>query len=154
MNLNLTGGLVSLIDDNIDKKIIAQKWYASKNGKNYYAKAIIKRKSVYLHRVLLNAKKGEIVDHINGNTLDNRLNNLRIVNASQNSGNSKQRINKKYSKLKGVHYMKNRKKPWTSRIQVLNKTIHLGYFLTEVEAFFAYKKAHLKYFQKHSNFMR
>lgn len=42
----------------------------------------------YLHRVLMNAKKGQIVDHINHNTLDNKRENLRIVTFAENRKNS------------------------------------------------------------------
>lgn len=74
------------------------------NGKNKYKT---------FHRIVINAKGKEKVDHINMKTLDNRLENLRVCNHSQNTMNSKKRTSSsvKYtSKFKGVH--KNKKGKW------------------------------------------
>lgn len=91
----------------------------------------------YLHRWLMNAKPGELVDHINGNSLDNRLCNLRIVTDSQNTWNSKAHNDSKGSTYKGVsfwsfkHYT--RKKPWVTQI-MKNGNRKKKYFATEIEA--------------------
>lgn len=87
---------------------------------------------------------GLIVDHKNGDTLDNRLDNLRLATPSQNS------INKHYawgaSGLKGVYKKQLRgvsKKGecrWRATIQFERKSIHLGYFTTKEEAHTAYFK--------------
>lgn len=64
--------------------ISGERWHIGKNG---YVVANSDKK--YLHRVLLNPKAGELVDHINGNKLDNRRENLRIANYSENGYNKK-----------------------------------------------------------------
>jgi hypothetical protein len=51
-----------------------------------------KRKEVYLHRFLTGALRGETVDHINGNPLDNRVANLRIVRHAENMQNQRRRV--------------------------------------------------------------
>ena len=61
--------------------------FYSKNKKFPYAGVYYNGDSVMLHRFVMKAKKGQIVDHINGNTLDNRLENLRIVTCTQNHYN-------------------------------------------------------------------
>lgn len=66
--------------------------------------------SSYLHREILNAKKGEIVDHVNGNGLDNRKENLRIACYQSNRVNRLNGKTKKTSKYFGVSVERNGKK--------------------------------------------
>jgi len=61
--------------------------FYNKTAKFVYAGVYYKGGSVMLHRVVMKAKKGQIVDHINGDTLDNRLENLRFVTSTQNHYN-------------------------------------------------------------------
>lgn len=97
-----------------------------------------------LHRLIMNAKPGQLVDHINGNALDNRKENLRVTNSAGNNKNAKKRRNARTSSYKGVH-KSNRpeytKKPWIAQIQVNGKKKNLGYYTTELEAAEAYNKA-------------
>jgi len=67
--------------------------------------------------------KTQYVDHINGNPLDNRRRNLRVVSHQENMMNKKTYKNNT-SKIKGVHL--NKKGLWVARIQVGNKRIFLG----------------------------
>jgi hypothetical protein len=90
-----------------------------------------------------------VIDHINRDTTDNRIANLRIATFSENSLNSRKRNNCS-SKMKGVDWNKNEKK-WRSRIHVKGKSICLGYFATEELAAEAYKQAAAKY---HGEFAR
>lgn len=87
------------------------------------------------HRLIMNAQIGQIVDHINGNRLDNRRNNLRFVTASQNGQNRK---------VKGITYDKKRKK-WNANIVVNGKRYYLGRYQTEEEALLARKNGEIKY---------
>jgi len=89
--------------------------------------------------MVLKASKGQFVDHINGNILDNRKQNLRFCTLSQNGMNRKKATNTS-SRFKGVHF-------WTlgncfkATITINRKNIHLGNFKTEIEAAIAYNSA-------------
>jgi len=84
-----------------------------------------------------------LVDHINMDSLDNRRENLRVCNKSQNMANGLSRGGS--SKYKGVYWDKNRNK-WLSAITVNYRQIHLGRFDLELDAVKAYNKGALKYF--------
>lgn len=88
-----------IVDDDKWHELSKYKWYYSKN---YYG-ADINGKKYFIHRYLMNAKIGDIVDHINGNTHDNRISNLRVVDRSVNNHNIKGRGS---SKFRGVSYKK------------------------------------------------
>jgi hypothetical protein len=83
------------------------------------------------------------IDHINGNTLDNRKANLRICTRAENNCNIKRRKNNT-SGYKGVSFDK-RKKKWSAYISKNYKHYFLGYFVTPEEAYIAYCKASKKY---------
>lgn len=148
MTIKLTRNKSALIDDEDFDKVNQFKWYCDKLGYARTDKSINKnKKSIYMHRFLLNCPTNMRVDHINHNTLDNRRINLRICTPSQNLQNAKVHPQNKL-KVKGVS-MKNdiyRKKPYIARIQLAGKQINLGYFKNIKEAKNAYNKAALKYF--------
>jgi HNH endonuclease len=74
----------------------------------------------------MSAKKGEVVDHINGDTLDNRRSNLRICTNRQNLLNRKKPSNNT-SGFVGVHWNKQKNK-WHTRINDRGHNYHVGYF--------------------------
>lgn len=104
----------------------------------------------YVHRFILKAKKNESVDHINGNKLDNRRENLRICTHQQNMCNTKISTTNKTG-VKGVHWSQERQK-WSAQIGVKNKTISLGRFNSFEEAvnarFIAEQKFHGEFARK------
>ena len=120
-------------------------WRPSPSPAGVYAHAM----SIYgipahhkpMHRFIMKAERGQIVDHINGNTLDNRKENLRIVTAQQNSQNRLRTVSPgKTSNFKGVSWNKQRQK-WFAGIRADGVTHRLGFFDDEIEAALAYDAA-------------
>lgn len=98
-----------------------------------------------MHRMIMNASKGFVVDHINHNGLDNRKANLRLVTNAQNSYN-RPCFKKKGSpsQYKGVYWSK-RDNKWQVQISCKGKVKTIGQFKDEIQAAKAYDKAAKKY---------
>ncbi len=98
-----------------------------------------------MHRHLLKPPVGVMVDHINGDKLDNRRENLRLCTNSQNQANCK--VARGRSKFKGVVWQKT---PWgghwRSQITVQKRVICLGSHLSDLDAAKAYNNAAVLYF--------
>ena len=101
-----------------------------------YAVARIDGKLVYLHRLIMDAPAGVMVDHINRDRLDNRRTNLRMATNAQNQANVTKRQGMT-SRYKGVS-RHTATGGWQARISVEGKQMHLGYFADEAEAARAY----------------
>lgn len=99
-----------------------------------------KNKTVYLAREIMDVTGSNIiVDHIDGNPLNNRRSNLRVADKRTNAQNMKSNIGTT-SKFKGVCWDKARNK-WRANIKIGDKQTHLGRFVTEKEAAIAYNNA-------------
>lgn len=107
----------------------------SKQQKPYICTSI-NSKTVYLHRLIMGNPKYKSIDHINGDTLDNRKENLRICTHQQNHFNRPANSNGS-SKYKGVCWNKASKK-WQAQIKINKKNKVLGQFVSETEAALAY----------------
>ena len=127
-----------LVDDEDFDLLIKKSW--SLNGQGYPV-AWHQGKTKKAHRLIIETQNGLVTDHINGNKLDNRKSNLRLVTQSQNCQNQSIRKSKKTSKFKGVCWHKNNK-TWTAYITgTPSKIKHLGSFKSEQVAAEAYNKA-------------
>lgn len=145
MVLKLTKRKICLIDSIDTIWIGKHKWSVTKNGSKFYAVRNEKGRRIYLHREVFGAKKGEFVDHINNDSLDNRRKNLSLSDKSKNSSNSFKYKNKKSSKFKGVHWHSQIGR-WRAVIHFKNKKISLGCYSTEKLAAKAYINAARRYF--------
>jgi hypothetical protein len=127
------------------------KWYLvkSKTSDTYYARTNTringKRSYLLLHRYLTDCPKGKEVDHINGNGLDNRKENIRICSRSQNVCNAKKYKTGFTSKYKGVCFRKPSNK-YVAQIMIGKIRKGLGYFEKEIDAAIAYNNAAIKYY--------
>jgi hypothetical protein len=149
--IQLTQGIVTIVDDDDYQYLNQFKWYLLKSHSNYYAIRTKRpeNKLIQLHRIVIKAKQGEIVDHINGNKLDNRKCNLRICTKSQNCQNRKiSKLNK--SGFNGVSWNVNNRK-WVAQIAFNNKKMHLGFFNDLTEAAKSFNAAALKYHGEFAN---
>jgi hypothetical protein len=127
VQLNNKSDLVALIDSDDVDLIFNKSWYAVESKGNFYAKT---GKNTRMHRIILGVKDTNlIVDHINGNGLDNRKENLRIVDVATNVANrQRSRIG---NKCPGVYKCG---KKWIAKVTVNYKKHHLGYFDDENDA--------------------
>ena len=80
-----------------------------------------------------------VVDHINNNGLDNKVENLQLISHRLNMSKDKFRLGKS-SRFTGVWWSKENKK-WRAKISVGGKNKHLGYFNVEEDAASAYQGA-------------
>ena len=96
-------------------------------------------KAEYLHRWLFGLEKGDnrVVDHIDRNKLNCRMDNLRLVTTAENMQNRSKLTRKTSSIYKGVHFDKRNNK-WQAHIRKDGKLYHLGLFVDEKEAARAY----------------
>lgn len=155
MIIKLNHGKFTEIDDEDWEKVKDFKWYAQKEksgfNKFYATTGILKEKNerkyystMQMQRFLLNPQKGMICDHIDGNPLNNKRNNLRICTIAQNAHNIKWNKRNK-SGYKGVLWDKNRKK-WMCQIVVKKIPLKMGRFKNIGEAALAYNTAAKQYY--------
>ena len=142
--ITLTRGYEAVIDAADVPLVVKHNWYTENNrGGLIYARRCDnsggRKGTMNLHRQIMQPAKGLMVDHINGDGLDNRRANLRVVNSSQNRMNQKKSL-QNTSGYKGVYWNK-RDCRWYARIKVNQKPIHLGIFQCPKDAYAAYCKA-------------
>lgn len=130
------GGCVAL--DAPDLPLVSdRRWYHAAVG--YAASDSRVRGRHYMHRLLTGAPTELQVDHANGNPLDNRRGNLRVIRGGKNQQNMRTRKMREGG-FKGVCYDKVNDK-WCAKIGVDGKTVWLGRHDTAEAAAFAYDKA-------------
>lgn len=135
----LTKGHVAIVDDEDFECLSKFSWHYSggyalrRTSVKEHRPSIIVR----MHRQIVSADHSMEVDHINGNKLDNRKENLRQCSHRQNGMNGpKKKCN--LSGFKGVTFDKKLSK-WRAQISNMGKTIFIGSFLTPESAHEAYK---------------
>jgi hypothetical protein len=133
---------VALVDDEDYERVSAHRWALEHLG---YAQTYINRKAVFMHRFVMGAGKGEIVDHANRNKLDNRRENLRFCTKAQNNINSPVGP-RSTTGFKGVYVTDRKARPYRAHIVVNNKQLYLGEYPDLISAARAYDEAAKKYF--------
>lgn len=126
-----------------------------KNAKRQLTVISIKKKIYRMYRyqiiwALFNREWVNLLDHINNNSLDDRIENLRIATCRENIANSKIKKNNS-SGYKGVYWRSDRKK-WCAQARLVGKPRHLGFFDNAFDAHLAYKNATEKEYGEFVNF--
>jgi len=140
--IQLTQGQVAKVSDDWYEELNKFKWYAVYNAgtKSFYAARTTyngKKKKISMHRIIANTPDGMECDHIDHDTLNNLLENLRNCTKAQNQHNSKKRIDT----TSGYKSVSASGKKWRVRIQFDGKRLHLGSYPTPKEAAQAYDEA-------------
>lgn len=139
------GGGIVLVDDADEAVVLYGTWAVSRCNGKLYVKG--RRRKVgpetYLHRVLLDAPADVVVDHVNGNGLDNRRSNIRLCTTQENARNTRYATG--ISGLRGVALHKS-SGLWRALITVSGRQISLGYFHDKEEAARAYDAAAIERF--------
>jgi hypothetical protein len=135
----LSKGRFTLVDDEDYPNLMSHRWYLERDGNHYYVihrpQTNGKKHRVCIHNVILGEPpENHIVDHIDGNPLNNQKSNLRFVTRRQNSQNRHQ---KKTSIFPGVYWNK-RSNRWHAKIVIDGVKHNIGYYRSEVEAFNGY----------------
>lgn len=124
-----------LIDTEDIPKIKGKRWFLRVDSRNKkrtkYVETFIqinkKHKRIHLHRLLTNCPENMVVDHLNGNALDNRKSNLKVCTQQENTLN-------RHLNFKGGVYFNKRENNWIAKISIQGITYYLGYYKTEEEA--------------------
>jgi hypothetical protein len=151
--IELTKGKFAIVDDKDFDFLNQWKWHYSTGG---YACRVEKEtgksheerlsKNIIMHRLLVDTPREMDTDHINGNKLDNRRENLRVCTRSQNLANRPATVINK-SGFKGVVPHKGK---YEAGIRKEGKRIYLGIYNTPQEAALAYNDAAPRYFGEFS----
>jgi hypothetical protein len=134
----LIRGGFAIVDADDYEKLAKYTWYCEHNSNTSYAVRRKNRKRIYMHRQILNAPKGKVVDHKDSNGLNNRKSNVRLCTKTQNMRNRRPWL-RCSSKYKGVSLDECGNK-WRARITFNRKKIHIGNFDDEIEAARAYDR--------------
>jgi hypothetical protein len=140
--LHLPSGAYALVDDADYDRLFGMTWrLLLANNRRVFAAT---GRSTLMHRLLLEAPSDKRVVHANGDGLDNRRSNLRLVTPSQATAKYWSRAVRspsEHSHLRGVSHVEGRLRPWRATISVEGKQQFLGYHLTEEGAGLAYDHA-------------
>jgi hypothetical protein len=149
--IDLNQGKFVLVDDEDYQYINQWNWTYNPHGGGYASRtdrSQPRQKTILMHRELMKAKKGQQVDHINRNRLDNRRSNLRICTPGDNSRNAGKRKDG-ISKYKGV-YKREDNGYFVAHIQFNQKRLFLGYYTDELNAAYYYNQKATELFREYA----
>jgi hypothetical protein len=143
--IQLSGGLAAWVDDEDFDKVSGYIWSLEQRGPTRYAVCYLDpsdlNRCLRMHRLIMAPQPNEVVDHIDGDGLNNQRANLRVCSQAQNTRN-RRKLGGWTSRFKGVSLAKGRcEKCWRAQIRQADKVRNLGYFASESEAALAYDVA-------------
>lgn len=148
------GNKTVLINKEDFEKINSYNWHINYNHGNYYVETNLyvngKRRTKGIHSFIKECPIDLKIDHINGDALDNRKENLRICTNQENCRNQRKTKLKRSSKYKGVSYNKNNRN-YRAYIKHDGKHVNIGSFLNENDAAEAYNKKAFELFGEFAN---
>ncbi len=132
----------TLVDIEDFERVTRSKWYVNQAGYvNSTSNKFLAAHHMLLHRYILRCEPEQRIDHISGDPLDNRKQNLRLASAAENSRNKKRAtFPGKTSRFKGVCWSRN-DEMWLAQIAVDGERIRLGLFEVEEDAARSYDGA-------------
>lgn len=150
----LTQGYEAVINVEDVRKVEGRNWHAyTERRRDGSIKAVYGRsneprdgggqRTILLHRVIVDAREGDLVDHADTDGLNNLRSNLRVVTEMQNARNARTRLDNT-SGYKGVTWHNQRRK-WKAQIWHDGKQRSLGLFLSPEDAAAAYASASAEY---------
>lgn len=154
--IQLSQGKVAVVDDQDYERLSQYKWSATKrvtkSGITWYAFRNTRggdTATSYMHREILDAQTGILIDHRDRNGLNNTRSNLRVGDKVGNAANSRKRVGTT-SKYKGVSWSKSANK-WAAFIKCRDVHLSLGVYDTEEQAAEAYENAATELFGEFAN---
>jgi len=148
--IKLTRGKVALVDDEDFVELNRYRWHVQsdkRTGKCYVMRNYIlsdgRKTKRFLHRLIMKAKYIQIIDHIDGNPLNNQKSNLRFCSQLQNAANRNKNRNK--VGYKGVYKTK------SGKYRVKISCYHLGTFAKEQDAALTYNKKAVELYGEFAN---
>ena len=138
---SLTKGRVALVDADDRELVAGHKWYCMRARDNFYAVRKVrsaggKQVTLRMHTALTGFA---MVDHVDGNGLNNRRANLRPASTDENNRNVRKRAGRS-SRFKGVSWYASSAR-WRAQLKVGGRNLHLGYHGDEKSAALAYDAA-------------
>jgi len=142
-NLFTTRGHLITVDDDDYDWLSKYKWYADCSHRTIYAVKNTKINGIWvkerMHRMIMKITDNSLIDHIDGNGLNNQKSNLRICADIENRAHRRPNNGHKYIGV-GTY-----KSIYRSRIRINNIVYYLGYYKTAEEAALAYNEAAIKF---------
>lgn len=144
----LTQNKIAIIDDSDYPLVSRHKWYAIFDGWNWYAGRKFNKRQQRMHNFLMRPPISVVIDHRDGNGLNNQRRNLRICTRSENLHRMREK-QPHSSRFKGVSWVKKNQK-WRAQIRGNFSVVYLGLYEDEREAALRYDGAAMEYFGEHA----